>query len=175
MNTYFLQDLPVEVDVTFRLLLAFVLGSLVGWDRERDGQAAGLRTHILVSTGSAGFTLAFVYGFNNVGTVNDAARSASQIITGIGFLGAGVIWRSRTRVRGVTTAADIWVVSAIGLLAGAGTWYVASLLAFLVFITLRFLKPKGPALKVKKERNRMATQLLIKNAAKEKPEPKCRE
>ena len=67
MNTNFLNGWPVEVDVTFRLLLAYVLGGIVGWDRERDGQPAGLRTHMMVATGSAGFTLLFIFGFAGVG------------------------------------------------------------------------------------------------------------
>lgn len=160
MNTNFLNGWPVEVDVTFRLLLAYVLGGIVGWDRERDGQPAGLRTHMMVATGSAGFTLLFIFGFAGVGTSLDAARAASQIITGIGFLGAGAIWRSRTRVRGITTAADIWAVAAIGMMAGTGMWYLAGLLTLLVFVTLRFLRPGGESLRQKRERRqRMARRV----------------
>ncbi|HEX2914613.1 MAG TPA: MgtC/SapB family protein [Chloroflexia bacterium] len=164
MNTDFLNGLPIEVEVTFRLLLAYVLGGLIGWDRERDGQPAGLRTHMLVSVGAAGFTLLFIYGFKGVGTSTDAARAASQIITGIGFLGAGAIWRSRTRVRGVTTAADIWVVASIGMLAAAGLWYLSILLSVLVFFTLRYLKPNGTALEKKHLRKRQRDQQISRAA-----------
>lgn len=149
MNTSFLNGWPVEIDVTFRLLLAYGLGGIIGWDRERDGQPAGLRTHMLVAMGSAAFTMAFIFGFTGTGTSNDPGRAASQIITGIGFLGAGVIWRNKSRVRGITTAADIWVVAAVGMLSGAGMWYLASLLSILVFGTLRFLRPAGRALQAK--------------------------
>jgi putative Mg2+ transporter-C (MgtC) family protein len=141
MNTNFLNGWPIEVEITFRLLLAYALGGIIGWDRERDGQVAGLRTHMVVAVGSAGFTLLFIFGFVGVGTSTDAARAASQIITGIGFLGAGAIWRNDDRVRGITTAADIWAVAAIGMMAAAGMWYLACLLTFLIFLTLRFLKP----------------------------------
>ena len=152
MNTSFLNGWPVEVDVTFRLLLAYILGGIIGWDRERDGQPAGLRTHMLVAAGSAAFTMLFIFGFTNLGTGSDPARAASQIITGIGFLGAGVIWQHKSEVRGITTAADIWVVAAIGMLAGVGIWYLATLLSVLVFFTLRFLKPTSKALQARRQR-----------------------
>ncbi len=158
VNTHFLSGWPVEVDVTFRLLLAYSLGGIIGWDRERDGQAAGLRTHMMVAVGSAGFTLVFIFGFVGVGTSSDPGRAASQIITGVGFLGAGVIWRSQTRVRGITTAADIWVVAAIGMMAGTGMWYLAIFVAVLVFVTLRFLKPTDQILRDKKARKSLAAK-----------------
>lgn len=144
MNTNFLNGLPVEIDVTFRILLAYLLGGLIGWERENAGQPAGLRTHLLVATGSCGFTLVFIYGFVGLGTTSDVARSASQIVVGIGFLGAGSIWRNRDRVRGITTAADIWVMAAIGMMAGAGMWYLALLLTVLGFFTLRILRNVVP-------------------------------
>lgn len=158
MNTNFLNGWPVEVDLTFRLLLAYALGGIIGWDREREGQPAGLRTHMMVASGSAGFTLLFIFGFVGIGTSLDAARSASQIITGIGFLGAGAIWRSHNRVRGITTAADIWAVAAIGMMAGVGMWYLAGLLTVLVFISLRFLKPTGAALRQKRRHKKKVAQ-----------------
>lgn len=158
MNTSFLNGWPVEIDVTFRLLLAYFLGGIIGWDREREGQSAGLRTHMLVAAGSAAFTMVFIFGFIGLGTSSDPGRAASQIITGIGFLGAGVIWQNQSRIRGITTAADIWVVAAIGMLSGVGMWYLAILLAVLVFLTLRFIKPSGRALQAKHQRKEQ-TQL----------------
>src|SRR6478609_7894661 len=86
-----------------RVLLAFVLGGVVGFERERQQRPAGLRTHMLVAAGAACFTVASVYGFDGFGTVRDPARLAAQIVSGIGFLGAGTIFRTGSTVRGLTT------------------------------------------------------------------------
>ncbi len=141
MNLDFFSGMPLEINVTIRLLLAFFLGGFIGLDRELDNQPAGLRTHILVATGSASFTLLFLYGFGPNPDNSGLSRSVSQIITGIGFLGAGVIWQQKDRVRGITTAAGIWVMSSVGMLCAVGLWFLAILVTGLAFITLRFLKP----------------------------------
>ena len=101
------------------LALAFGLASVVGFERELRKKDAGLRTHTLVGLGAALFTLAGRYGFPD-GTTTDASRIAAQVASGIGFIGAGVIFLRRDVVRGLTTAATIWLVAAIGLAAGAG-------------------------------------------------------
>src|SRR4028118_1679248 len=103
-----------------RVALAFLLGGVVGYERERVQRPAGLRTHMLVCAGSACFTVASVFGFDELGTVRDPARLAAQIITGIGFLGAGTIFRTGSTVRGLTTASSIWITAAIGIVAGPG-------------------------------------------------------
>jgi putative Mg2+ transporter-C (MgtC) family protein len=112
-----------------RLVAAVVLGGAIGLERELDEKAAGLRTHILVSLGSALFTLVSAYGFSEfvvAGTSRtDPTRIAAQIVTGIGFLGAGVIFRQGFNVRGLTTAASLWLVAAVGMAAGAGFWAAA--------------------------------------------------
>jgi putative Mg2+ transporter-C (MgtC) family protein len=123
-----------------RVLLAFVLGAVVGFERERDRRPAGLRTHILVSAGSACFTVASIYGFGDLGTVRDPARLAAQIVTGIGFLGAGTIFRSGTTVRGLTTASSIWITASIGILAGLGMITVAVFATALTWFTLQVLQ-----------------------------------
>jgi len=101
------------------LALAFVLASVVGFERELRKKDAGLRTHTLVGLGAALFTLAGRFGFPESATF-DASRIAAQVASGIGFIGAGVIFLRRDVVRGLTTAATIWLVAAIGLAAGAG-------------------------------------------------------
>jgi putative Mg2+ transporter-C (MgtC) family protein len=101
------------------IALAFGLGSIVGFEREIRKKDAGLRTHTLVSVGAALFTLAGRYGFPETADV-DPSRIAAQVASGIGFIGAGVIFLRRDVVRGLTTAATIWLVAAIGLAAGAG-------------------------------------------------------
>ena len=90
------------------------------------GGPAGLRTFMMVTAGSAGYTLVSIYGFVDLGTVRDPARVAAQIVTGIGFLGAGTIWRTPSTVRGLTTAATIWFAAAVGMMAGAGLYLLAT-------------------------------------------------
>ncbi|MEE6274506.1 MgtC/SapB family protein [Georgenia wangjunii] len=117
-------DLTSETTTSLQLLaLAFLLSGVIGAEREFQQKAAGLRTHILVGTGSATFTLVSVYGFTAMaadGTPHDPGRIAAQVVTGVGFLGAGVIFTRSNVVRGLTTAATIWVVAAVGMAAGAG-------------------------------------------------------
>jgi putative Mg2+ transporter-C (MgtC) family protein len=125
-----------------RLALAAALGGLIGVERELREREAGLRTHLLVSVGSALFTIVSAYGFHaflvsGASVVRaDPTRIAAQIVTGIGFLGAGAIIRQGFSVRGLTTAATLWVVAAVGLAAGAGYYSVAVITTALVLIAL---------------------------------------
>jgi putative Mg2+ transporter-C (MgtC) family protein len=129
-----------DLIMMLRVLTAFLLGGLVGWERERMQRPAGLRTHMLVAAGAACFTVASIYGFAGEGTNRDPARLAAQIVSGIGFLGAGVIFRTGGSVRGLTTAASIWMVAALGVLAGQGLYWVASFATVLTWFALRVLK-----------------------------------
>jgi putative Mg2+ transporter-C (MgtC) family protein len=121
-------------DVLIRLLVAAALTGAIGLERELRDRAAGLRTHMLVGVGSALFTIVSAYGWGDFqfstaeGVVFDPTRIAAQIVTGIGFLGAGAIIRQGISVRGLTTAAGLWVVAAIGMAVGAG-YYSAALIA----------------------------------------------
>jgi putative Mg2+ transporter-C (MgtC) family protein len=129
-----------------RLALAAVLGGAIGLERELDEKSAGLRTHILVSLGAALFTLVSAYGFHDFLTAGgavvraDPSRIAAQIVTGIGFLGAGVIFRQGFSVRGLTTAASLWMVAAVGMAAGAGFWSAAVVGAGAALLALRPLE-----------------------------------
>ena len=125
-------------EVLLRLALAAALGGAIGFERELREREAGLRTHTLVSVGSALFTIAGAYGFRDFHGSFDPTRVAAQIVTGIGFLGAGAIIRQGLSVRGLTTAATLWLVAAIGMSAGAG-YYVAAIIA-----TLGALLTLGP-------------------------------
>ena len=131
---------PHDVEMIFRMLLAFALGALLGFERQRAGRPAGLRTFMMVTAGSAAFTLVSMYGFDDQGTVRDPARVAAQIVTGIGFLGAGTIWRTPSTVRGLTTAATIWFAAAVGMMAGAGLYLVSTITAVFGFICLQWLR-----------------------------------
>lgn len=130
--------------ITLRLVLAVVLGGLIGLEREQNNQAAGFRTHILVCLGATLIMLLSVYGFEDF--VNepqvrvDPARLAAQVISGIGFLGAGAIIRNGLSISGLTTAASLWVVAAIGLAIGAGFYYAAVISCVFVLISLWFLQ-----------------------------------
>jgi len=120
-----------------RLVVALVLGAMVGLERERQERAAGLRTVTMVSLGSCLFTIVGAYGFPNT----DPSRVAAQIVTGIGFLGAGTIFLRKDLVRGLTTAATIWAVAAIGMAAGTSQYIVALFTTLLILSVLMVLKP----------------------------------
>ena len=121
-------------EALLRIALAGVLGGLIGLERELREREAGLRTHLLVSVGAALFTIAGAYGFESARV--DPTRVAAQIVTGIGFLGAGAIIRQGFSVRGLTTAATLWVVGAVGLAAGAGYYSGAVITTAVVLIAL---------------------------------------
>ncbi|TMM18641.1 MAG: MgtC/SapB family protein [Actinobacteria bacterium] len=123
-------------EVLLRLALAAALGGAIGFERELREREAGLRTHTLVSVGSALFTIAGAYGFRDFHGSFDPTRVAAQIVTGIGFLGAGAIIRQGLSVRGLTTAATLWVVAAIGLASGAGYYSAAVITTALVLLSL---------------------------------------
>ena len=126
------------LEMTLRLLLAAALGAGIGYQRERAGKVAGVRTHILVSTGAGLFTLVSIYGFGGAGV--DISRVAAGVVVGIGFIGAGVILRGQREeeVAGLTTAATIWITAAIGLAAGAGM-YLVSVIATAVAVGILLL------------------------------------
>jgi putative Mg2+ transporter-C (MgtC) family protein len=130
--------LPVELVMVLRLLLAAALGAVIGYQRERAGKPAGLRTHVLICTGAALFTIASIYGF---GTGADPGRVAAGVVAGIGFLGAGAIIRNREHISGLTTAATIWAVAAIGLAAGTGLYIVSAVTTAVVAIVLLLPHP----------------------------------
>ncbi|MDQ0878530.1 putative Mg2+ transporter-C (MgtC) family protein [Paenibacillus sp. V4I3] len=132
-----------QLHITIRLVLALFLGGLIGFEREVSSHAAGLRTHILVCVGSALVMLLSMYGFsafvNEVNVRIDPSRLAAQVISGIGFLGAGTIIFNGRSITGLTTAASLWVVAGIGLAIGAGFYYPAVLACFMVLISLWIL------------------------------------
>ena len=130
-----------DVDTAIRLILSIVLGGIVGYERQASNKAAGLRTHVLVCMGSCMIMILSVNVYYTVeGQTNaDPARLAAQVISGIGFLGAGTIMKEGPLVTGLTTAASIWVVSAIGLAVGFGYYSGAMMATALAFATLSLL------------------------------------
>ncbi len=125
-------------EIALRLGLAVLFGGLVGIERETHNRPAGFRTHILVCVGSTLIMMVSAYGFVGLGE-NEPSRMAAQVVTGIGFLGAGTILQQRGSIRGLTTAASIWVVSGIGLATGIGFYAGAAMATFLVLISLLLL------------------------------------
>lgn len=130
-------DAATQLEPLLRLTVALLLGAAIGWERELQRMPAGFRTHALVGLGSATFTVVSAFAFPGSGA--DPTRIAAQIVTGVGFLGGGAILHYRGNVRGLTTAASLWAVSAIGMAAGAGLYLVALGAAILVIATLVLL------------------------------------
>src|SRR6478736_7247713 len=134
-------SLDIQLALTIRLIGAAVLGAAIGVEREIHSHPAGTRTHLLVSVGSALFTEVSIYGFTGITNAGqlapvDPSRVAAQIVTGIGFLGAGAILKYGTSVRGLTTAASLWTAAAIGMAAGAGEWLIAAVGTFITIFSL---------------------------------------
>ena len=124
----------MDWNLILRLVIAGLLGGLVGLERELRAKEAGLRTHFVVALGSALFMIISQYAFGELRY--DASRVAAQVVSGIGFIGAGVIIFQKNAVRGVTTAAGLWVVAAIGLACGAAMWSVATAASLLTLCGL---------------------------------------
>lgn len=153
------MDNPWFIDpfhITLRLALAVLMGGLIGFEREANSHPAGLRTHILVCLGATLIMLLSMYGFSDFAKLDnvrlDPARLAAQVISGIGFLGAGTILYTGKSITGLTTAASLWVVAAIGLATGAGFYFAAGLACLFALISLfvlniaekKYLRAKKP-------------------------------
>jgi len=129
--------LQTQADLVLRLAAGLILGAIIGFERELHRQPAGFRTHSLVSLGAALFTVVSAFGFG--GAAVDPTRIAAQIVSGIGFIGAGTILQYRGHIRGLTTAASLWSVAAIGTAAGAGLYVVAAAGTVLILVVLSLL------------------------------------
>ena len=127
-------SLGTQIELTLRLVVALLLGAVIGWERELQRMPAGFRTHALVSLGSAIFTIVSAFAFT--GPLSDPTRIAAQVVSGVGFLGGGAILHYGGTVRGLTTAASLWAVAAVGMAAGAGLFVVATVSAVLVIVAL---------------------------------------
>ena len=127
-------DAGLQLELTLPLVVALALGGVIGWERELQRMPAGFRTHALVALGAAIFTVVSAYGLT--GPQSDPTRIAAQIVSGVGFLGGGAILHHGGTVRGLTTAASLWAVAAVGMAAGAGLLIMAVVSAVLVIIGL---------------------------------------
>ena len=129
--------MTTELDITLRLAVAMLLGGVIGFEREYRAKDAGFRTHFLVALGSALFCIVSQYGFGF--ELKDSSRVAAQVVSGIGFLGAGTIIFQKNVVRGLTTAAGLWVTAAIGLACGTGMYLPAVVTTLMVLVGLEIL------------------------------------
>jgi putative Mg2+ transporter-C (MgtC) family protein len=139
-----LEVMMADTEMLLRLVTAAALGSLIGFERERLLWAAGIRTHMLVCVGSCLIMIVSQYGFSGVLSQNvvlDPSRVAAQVVSGIGFLGAGAILARGEIVKGLTTAASIWTVAAVGLAVGGGLYLAASASTVIILIILAGIKP----------------------------------
>ena len=134
--------MATELDITLRLAVAMLLGGVIGFEREYRAKDAGFRTHFLVALGSALFCIVSQFGFGF--ELKDSSRVAAQVVSGIGFLGAGTIIFQKNVVRGLTTAAGLWVTAAIGLAWGTGMYLPAVVTTLMVLIGLEILSAVIP-------------------------------
>jgi putative Mg2+ transporter-C (MgtC) family protein len=152
-------------DLLLRLGTAALLGSLIGLERQRLDKSAGLRTHMLVSVGSALFMIVSAYGFDRVlrpeRVVLDPSRVAAQVVSGIGFLGAGTIVVRKMSVHGLTTAASIWAVAAVGLAAGGALYMAAGAATAIMLVILAVIKPLEDRLLRHGHGERRSLKLLV--------------
>ena len=133
----FLQD--PQFEALLRVLVAGLVAGLIGLEREREGKPAGIRTYGLVGMGAAMFTVVGILAF---GAGEPASRVAAQIVTGIGFIGAGTILHMQRRIVGLTTAAGLWVSAGVGMAIGGGMYILGIGAGVLMFLLLQFLRPE---------------------------------
>lgn len=139
INDIFSTDIT-QTGAFFRLLLSLVLGCMIGYERRRKGQMAGVRTFALISMGATLAMIISIYVAGAFDVKGDPTRIAAQVVSGVGFLGAGAIIQMKGSVRGLTTAAGIWVTAAVGMVVGAGMYSLAVLSTFCVLFVLSWLE-----------------------------------
>lgn len=139
------MEFPSQLELVVRILVAMALGGVIGFEREVNDHPAGLRTHVMVSVGSALFGIVSAYGFEEFTAERaatnyqvDVTRVASNVVTGVGFLGGGAILKSGATVRGLTTAASLWATAAIGLGVGLGSYLLCVVATAVVLVSLRW-------------------------------------
>ncbi|NIP40247.1 MAG: MgtC/SapB family protein [Candidatus Aenigmarchaeota archaeon] len=132
---------PLEMEIVIKLVVSAVLGTLVGFERAVHNKPAGMRTHSLVCIGSTLFTILSVSVIGG-----EPSRIAAGIVTGIGFLGAGIIFRAESKMRGITTAAELWVLASIGIAIGIGFYFAAlaaTLIVIFILIPMKYLEKEA--------------------------------
>lgn len=141
MDMEILGQVPIYFGLGIEIITAVILGGLIGYDREKKMKAAGIKTNILICLGATLYVALSLVNQKNAGGVADVNRTAAQVVSGIGFLGAGAIMQSRGTVIGMTTAATIWTCAAIGVTIGMGYPFVAGIFTLTVLVVLKLLGP----------------------------------
>ena len=152
-----MPDWPLWWDTLLKAFVACVVGAAIGWEREVSDRPAGLRTHTLVSLGAC---LVMILSRYVAGENYDPGRIAAQVVSGIGFLGAGTILRSGSAVRGLTTAASLWAMAAVGMAVGVGWYYGALLFTLAMYVVLRIFRDIERRLRVKEPQQQRATAIV---------------
>ena len=140
----------VEIGIVIKLIIAAILGTLIGLEREVHQKPAGLRTHVLVCIGA---TLFAIVSFSTTGPTIDQSRIAAGVVLGIGFLGAGVIFQTTDKIRGLTTATELWVLAAVGLAVGIGMYFAAiatTIIILFILVPGKFLEKRAQKVLKKK-------------------------
>lgn len=166
MHIELFGDVPIYFGLGIQIVTALFLGGLVGFDREIKMKAAGLKTNIMICIGATLYTTISVLNLPNAVGLVDPNRVAAQIVSGIGFLGAGAIIQGRGSVTGLTTAATIWVVAAIGFTIGVGYPFVATLFSITVLIVLRLLAPIHKFIERESEHKDFHIEILSQGSVK---------
>lgn len=151
MNLEFIGQVSIYFGMGVQIVTALILGGLVGYDREKKMKSAGFKTNILICIGATLYTSISILNQVAAGGVSDPNRTAAQIVSGIGFLGAGAIIQGRGNVIGLTTAATIWVVAAIGVTIGSGYPFVATIFTVTILLVLKLLDPLYRIFELKKD------------------------
>ncbi len=139
-------------EFVLRIILAGVLGAIVGLERARSGQSAGIRTNVMIAISSCLFTWLGIEVFSAFGSgIQDPARIAAMVVSGVGFLGAGTMLQTKNKIRGLTTAATIWLVAAVGMTVGVGEYWSAVFVTFFALIALILLAPWSEQVKTSAE------------------------
>lgn len=147
----------IQAEFLIRIFLAGVCGALIGYERKNRLKEAGIRTHFIVSLASALIMIISKYGFDDIGIGLDPSRIASQIVTGVGFLGAGLIFVRKQSISGLTTAAGIWATAGVGMAVGAGMYFLGGATTIIIIIVQVFLHKKLSWLRLP-----VAEQIIIK-------------
>lgn len=157
-----MTDYTYYLEILLRLTVAVILGGIIGIERSGTKHDAGLRTHILVCLGAAGITLlsdVLVRG----GYTTDISRFGAQVISGIGFLGAGCIMVNGNKVKGLTTAAGLWTTAAVGLATGLGYYFISATMTVLMLMAMLALRPLGNRLQNKSDKREFTLKITVKN------------
>ncbi|MBN1286448.1 MAG: MgtC/SapB family protein [Anaerolineae bacterium] len=155
------MSLTLQFETSLLLVLAALLSMLLGMDRERRQRSAGLRTHMLVGVGACLFTLLSVYAF----PAGDPARVAANVVTGVGFLGAGAIIQRKHEVHDLTTAANIWATAAVGMAVGMNAWFLAIIATLVIWVILVVIRRFSKADEDEEEPEPGAAETKSKGAA----------